>query len=64
MSFIICIFLNLSIVDTYNIVSIDDNKEEVNKEEVVVKKQDKVSFKEIADKFMTIDDLLDNIEKK
>lgn len=52
------------IIDTYNIVSIDDNKEEVIKEEVVVKKQDKVSFKEIADKFMTIDDLLDNIEKK
>ena len=52
------------ILDTYNIVSIDDNKEEVIKEEVVVKKQDKVSFKEIADKFMTIDDLLDNIEKK
>ena len=52
------------IIDTYNIISIDDNKEEVIKEEVVVKKQDKVSFKEIADKFMTIDDLLDNIEKK
>ena len=52
------------IIDTYNIVSIDDIKEEVIKEEVVVKKQDKVSFKEIADKFMTIDDLLDNIEKK
>ena len=51
------------IIDTYNIVSIDDNKEEVVKT-VEVKEQTNVSFKEIADKFMTIDDLLDNIEKK
>ena len=51
------------IINSYHLIDSIIESQEEKKEEIIIQKPEK-SLREIDDRIMTIDDLLDNIEKK